>query len=51
VVVGDNIIFPGSPDYRKHFELHSKYDSVLYHSYLEYSEMPDAVLVSRRIIE
>jgi catechol O-methyltransferase len=36
-VIGDNIIFPGSPDYLGHFRLHSKYDSVLYHSYLEYS--------------
>jgi catechol O-methyltransferase len=37
-VFGDNIIYPGSPDYLEHLKSHSKYDSVLYHSYLEYSD-------------
>ena len=46
VVVGDNIIFPGSPDYLKHFQESERFDSVLYHSYVEYCDIPDAVLVS-----
>ncbi len=36
-VIGDNIIYPGSPDYLEHLRGHRKYDSVLYHSYLEYT--------------
>ena len=46
VVVGDNIIEPGAPDYLKHFQTSELYDSELYHSYLEYNDLPDAVLVS-----
>lgn len=34
VVVGDNIIFPGSPDYLQHFQNNESFDSVLYHSYV-----------------
>ncbi len=49
VVIGDNIIYPGSPAYLDHFKQNELYDSVLYHSYLEYSDHPDAVLVSERI--
>lgn len=46
VVVGDNIIEPGSPDYLQHFKERKDYNSVLYHTYLEYRAIPDAVLVS-----
>jgi catechol O-methyltransferase len=46
VVIGDNIICPGSPDYLKHFKENTDFDSTLYHSYLEYTNYPDAVLVS-----
>lgn len=46
VVVGDNIIYPGAPEYLAYFKGNPDYDSTLYHSYLEYSNDPDAVLVS-----
>lgn len=46
VVVGDNIIYPGAPDYLAYFQKCPDYDSTLYHSYLEYTNDPDAVLVS-----
>jgi catechol O-methyltransferase len=49
VVIGDNIICPGSPDYHEHFKQNNQYDSTLFHSYVEYSDIPDAVLVSVRI--
>lgn len=51
VVIGDNIIYPGSPEYLHHFKNDDRYNSILYHSYLEYSDQPDAVLVSERISE
>lgn len=49
--MGDNIIYPGSPDYLAFFKQSELYDSTLYHSFLEYSDTPDAVLVSERIAE
>ena len=49
VVIGDNIIFPGCPEYHQHFKTNNQYNSILYHSYLEYSDQADAVLVSERI--
>jgi catechol O-methyltransferase len=33
-VFGDNIIYPGSPDYLQHLQHNENYDSTLYHSYL-----------------
>ena len=48
LVVGDNIITPGCPDYLAHMKTNPNYKSVLYHSYVEYSDHPDAVLVSVR---
>jgi predicted O-methyltransferase YrrM len=50
VVVGDNIIYPGAPDYLKYFQESSQYDSTLYHSYLEYTNQPDAILISEKIV-
>lgn len=49
VVAGDNIVCPGAPEYLEHMKNSPHYDSTLYHSYLEYSEQPDAVLVSVRL--
>jgi catechol O-methyltransferase len=46
VVVGDNIIQPGAPDYLQHFKERKDYNSVLYHTYIEYWTIPDGVLVS-----
>jgi catechol O-methyltransferase len=46
IIVGDNIVYPGAPDYLQHFKNEKTYDSTLYHSYVEYSSTPDAVLVS-----
>lgn len=34
VIVADNIIYPGSPDYLEHFKKNDLYDSTLYHSYV-----------------
>lgn len=49
VVAGDNIVCPGIPDYLAYFKESKDYDSTLYHSNLEYSDRPDAVLISERI--
>ncbi len=52
IVAGDNIIYPGCPDYLQYFkeEAINRYKSVLYHSYLEYSQtMTDAVLISEAL--
>lgn len=49
VVFADNIIRPGCPDYLQHMQNSDQYSSTLFHSYLEYSNIPDAVLVSLRI--
>ena len=49
VVIGDNIITPGSPDYLAYFKESKNYNSTLFHSNLEYCDIPDAVLVSERI--
>lgn len=46
IVVGDNIITPGSPDYLEHFKNNVNFDSVLEHSYVEYCDIPDAILIS-----
>jgi catechol O-methyltransferase len=49
VVVGDNIILPGAPDYLAYFQKSKDYNSTLYHANIEYGDNPDAVLVSERI--
>jgi hypothetical protein len=50
VIVADNVVYPGAPEYLKYFKevasKYGKYRSVLYHSYDAYSDVPDAVLVS-----
>lgn len=51
IVIGDNIITPGSPDYLAHFKDNADYDSVLEHSYVEYCDIPDAILISERLTE
>lgn len=51
MVVADNIIFPGAPDYLQHFRNNEQFDSTLYHAYLEYCDVPDAVLVSECIAQ
>lgn len=49
MVIGDNIIRPGVPDYLQHMKVSHDYDSILYHSYLEYSDEKDGLLVSYRL--
>ena len=49
LVLGDNIIYPGSPDYLEHFKGRNDYDSTMYHSFVEYSNVPDAILVSEKL--
>jgi catechol O-methyltransferase len=49
ILIGDNIIYPGSPDYLAFFKESKDYDSTLYHSYLEYCNKPDAVLISIKL--
>jgi hypothetical protein len=48
-VLGDNLIFPGSPEYWDHFKGSKEYKSTLYYSYLEYTTDPDALLVSIKL--
>lgn len=40
------MIDPGSPDYLAYFKESNEYDTTFYYTYLEYSNDPDAVLVS-----
>lgn len=49
LIVADNIIYPGAPDYLQHFKNEKTYDTTMYHSYVEYSSTPDAVLVSTKL--
>mgnify|MGYP000221091708 CR=1 FL=1 len=49
VVVGDNIIFPGVPDYLDFFKNSKDYDSVLYFSENYGNHKKDGVLVSVRL--
>ena len=47
VLVADNVIFPGAPDYLKHIRQNDKtYKSTFHPSTVEYSEIPDGVEVS-----
>lgn len=43
------MINPGSPDYWAHFKDNKDYDSILEHTYVEYCDIPDAILISERI--
>jgi hypothetical protein len=49
LVLGDNIIYPGSKEYLEHFKGRNDYDSTLIHSFVEYSNIPDAILVSEKL--
>lgn len=49
LVLGDNIIYPGPKGYLDHFKERKDYDSTLYHSFVEYSNIPDALLVSEKL--
>jgi catechol O-methyltransferase len=48
IVVADNVLTPGAPDFRAHLHEHAeRYDTVEHHTFVEYSEeMPDVVTVS-----
>ena len=49
LVLGDNIIYPGPKGYLDHFKGRKDYDSTLYHSFVQYSNIPDAILVSQKL--
>lgn len=49
IVIGDNIIYPGAPDYLEWFKKTDRYKSLLQHSYDAYSDVPDAVLLSEKM--
>lgn len=46
VVVADNVITPGVPDYLEYVRSHPNFTSVLHESKLEYSDEKDGVEVS-----
>ncbi|XP_022086442.1 catechol O-methyltransferase-like [Acanthaster planci] len=46
VIVADNIIFPGAPDYLEYVQSSEKYQTELIHSTFEYSDREDAVAKS-----
>jgi len=46
VVVADNILFPGAPEYLRYVENSPKYKSVQHLSSVEYTDLQDAVEVS-----
>ncbi len=52
VVVADNVVYPGAPDYlafMKEAANRKQYRSVLYHTYDAYTDIPDAVMVSQKV--
>ena len=50
VIMADNVICPGVPDYIEYVRNSKKYQSTLYHSQLEYCpSIPDAILVSKTL--
>ena len=52
MVVADNIIYPGAPDYLAYMRQAAnkkQYRSVLYHTYDGYTDIPDAVMVSQKV--
>jgi catechol O-methyltransferase len=46
VIIADNILYPGAPEYLKYVSDEPKYATKLHHSSLEYSKDVDAVAVS-----
>jgi catechol O-methyltransferase len=47
VVVADNVIYPGTPDYLAHVRAHPRFHSVFHPAQLEYStDVPDGIEVS-----
>lgn len=46
VLVADNVIFPGAPDYLKYVRSSSSYQSSFHKATVEYSEVPDGVEVT-----
>ncbi|KAI8048077.1 hypothetical protein BDF22DRAFT_747037 [Syncephalis plumigaleata] len=50
VIVGDNILYPGAPDYYDYVKNSPNYSTVLHDSNLEYrEEVEDAVAISVRL--
>ncbi len=48
-VVGDNIKFPGCPEFKEHMKAHKNYDTVVHETFVEYSNyIQDEVTVSKR---
>ncbi|XP_053557890.1 catechol O-methyltransferase [Bombina bombina] len=43
VLVADNVLFPGSPDFLEHVRTSGRYDCTNYPSHLEYSDKEDAL--------
>ena len=47
VVVADNILYPGAPDFKEFVTHHSEFNTTVYDTLLEYHrETPDQVVVS-----
>jgi catechol O-methyltransferase len=52
VIVADNCIFPGCPDYLEYVRGNKNYKTTLHESFLEYTnDMKDGVEVSTRITD
>ena len=49
IIVADNMLRPKAEEYLNYFKESTEYESVLYHSFTEYTEFPDAMLISRKI--
>jgi catechol O-methyltransferase len=51
IIVADNILFPGAPDYREYVNTHPEtLKSVEYLRKLEYSHMEDIIMVSELLV-
>lgn len=50
VIVADNILYPGAPDYKDYLMSNDKYDNVCHETLLEYTtDIEDQVLVSTKL--
>ncbi|XP_040203864.1 catechol O-methyltransferase-like [Rana temporaria] len=43
VLLADNVVYPGAPDFLKYVRTSGRYDCTNYPSHIEYSEKPDAL--------
>ena len=49
IIVADNMLRPKAEEYLNYFKDSTEYESVLYHSFTEYTDFADGMLISRTL--